>query len=63
MIFLFEIYLADFPNFGIWQKMEQAFSCLEPWVGYSDTLPREHEGIQISVEPIHKRVLFWITIL
>ena len=29
---------ADFPNFGIWTKMNAPFICLEPWLGYSDTV-------------------------
>lgn len=27
----------DFPNFGIWTKINAPFICLEPWLGYSDT--------------------------
>lgn len=27
----------DFPNFGIWTKINAHFICLEPWLGYSDT--------------------------
>lgn len=27
----------DFPNFGIWTKVNAPFICLEPWLGYSDT--------------------------
>jgi galactose mutarotase-like enzyme len=29
--------LHDFPNFGIWTKVNAPFICLEPWAGYSDT--------------------------
>ena len=41
----------DFQNFGIWTKNNAAFICLEPWLGYSDTLNAtgnilEKEGIQ-----------------
>lgn len=41
----------DFPNFGIWTKIGAPFICLEPWVGYSDTLNTngnitEKEGAQ-----------------
>ena len=42
----------DFPNFGIWTKMNAPFVCLEPWMGYSDTMNSsgnilEKEGITI----------------
>jgi galactose mutarotase-like enzyme len=42
----------DFPNFGIWTKINAPFICLEPWVGYSDVLNTtgnilEKEGIQL----------------
>ena len=41
----------DFPNFGIWTKNNAPFICLEPWLGYSDTLNcsgniMDKEGIQ-----------------
>ncbi len=41
----------DFPNFGIWTKVDAPFICLEPWLGYSDTFRAsgniaEKEGIQ-----------------
>lgn len=28
----------DFPNLGIWTKKNAPFICLEPWIGYSDTV-------------------------
>ncbi len=42
----------DFPNFGIWTKDKAPFICLEPWLGYSDTINTkgniiEKEGIQL----------------
>ena len=42
----------DFPNFGIWTKIDAPFICLEPWAGYSDVSNAsgnilEKEGIQI----------------
>lgn len=42
----------DFPNFGIWTKMNAPFICLEPWLGYADTTNSngnifEKEGIQL----------------
>ena len=43
----------DFPNFGIWTKMNAPFICLEPWLGYSDTVNAsgnimEKEAIQFA---------------
>jgi galactose mutarotase-like enzyme len=40
----------DFPNLGIWTKMDAPFICIEPWFGYSDTTESngnlfEKEGI------------------
>lgn len=48
---LFNFRFNDFPNFGIWTKMNAPFICLEPWVGYSDVYNSsghliEKEGIQ-----------------
>lgn len=45
----------DFPNFGIWTKINAPFICLEPWLGYSDTFNSncnlfEKEGIIILEE-------------
>lgn len=42
---------ADFPYFGIWTKTNAPFICLEPWLGYSDTVDAtgnfaEKEAIQ-----------------
>ncbi len=42
----------DFPNFGVWTKNKAAFICLEPWLGYSDSINAtgnilEKEGIQL----------------
>lgn len=31
-------HFSDFENFGIWTKINAPFICLEPWLGYSDTL-------------------------
>ncbi len=28
----------DFPNFGIWTVVNAPFICLEPWLGYADTV-------------------------
>jgi len=48
---LLDFHFEGFPNFGIWTKQNAAFLCLEPWIGYSDTLNsngnfNEKEGIQ-----------------
>jgi galactose mutarotase-like enzyme len=58
----------DFPNFGIWTKINAPFICLEPWVGYSDVLNTtgnilEKEGIQILESNSSKEFNFSITIL
>ena len=42
----------NFPNLGIWTKNKAPFLCIEPWIGYSDTVDStgnilEKEGIQI----------------
>ena len=42
----------DFPNLGIWTKSNAPFLCIEPWLGYSDTIHStgnilEKEGIQL----------------
>jgi hypothetical protein len=49
----------SFPNLGIWTKVGAPFICLEPWLGYSDTLDTngillEKEGIQI-LEPLSSK--------
>ncbi len=42
----------NFPNLGIWTKNNAPFLCIEPWLGYSDTIHSsgniiEKEGIQL----------------
>jgi galactose mutarotase-like enzyme len=42
----------DFPHFGIWTKKNAPFICLEPWLGYADTVNAngnllEKEGMQL----------------
>lgn len=34
---ILEIHFDDFPNLGIWTKLNAQFVCIEPWFGYSDT--------------------------
>ena len=52
---LLQIKFNDFPHFGIWTKKEAPFICLEPWLGYSDTIHSngaflDKEAIQL-IEP------------
>ena len=47
-----KIHFKDFPNLGIWTKINAPFICIEPWFGYSDTTNNsgnitEKEGILI----------------
>lgn len=49
---LLRVRFDDFPNLGIWTKNNAPFLCIEPWVGYSDTVHSsgnilEKEGIQL----------------
>jgi len=58
----------DFPNFGIWTKINAPFICLEPWVGYSDVLNTtgnilEKEGIQLLESNSSKEFKYSIEIL
>jgi galactose mutarotase-like enzyme len=58
----------DFPNFGIWTKMNAPFICLEPWVGYSDTKTAngniiEKESIQLLESNSSTEYSFSIEIL
>lgn len=52
---ILQIDFKDYPNLGIWTKVNAPFICIEPWFGYSDTSANsgeifEKEGIQI-LEP------------
>jgi galactose mutarotase-like enzyme len=58
----------DFPNFGIWTKINAKFICLEPWIGYSDVWNTngklaEKEGIQALDSNASKEYTFSIEIL
>jgi len=49
---LLRVRFDDFPNLGIWTKSNAPFLCIEPWLGYSDTIHStgnilEKEGIQL----------------
>ncbi|NMH26367.1 aldose 1-epimerase family protein [Flavobacterium solisilvae] len=58
----------DFPNFGIWTKINAPFICLEPWIGYADTIDAngnilEKEGIQVLEPKKNDTFTFTISIL
>lgn len=55
---ILNFHFRDFHNFGIWTKLNAPFICLEPWLGYSDTLTNngnllKKEAIQF-VEPLQE---------
>ena len=48
---LLKVLFSDFENLGLWTKPNAKFICIEPWLGYSDTIHSngnllEKEGIQ-----------------
>lgn len=52
---ILKISFSDFENLGIWTKPNAKFICIEPWLGYSDTIHSngnlsEKDGIQIVKE-------------
>jgi galactose mutarotase-like enzyme len=63
-----KIAFEDFENLGIWTKVNASFICLEPWLGYSDTIHSkgtisEKEGIQFVKENAKYECQFSIEIL
>lgn len=47
-----KVHFNDFPSLGIWTKSQAPFICIEPWIGYADTVENngnleEKEGIKI----------------
>ena len=47
-----KVHFDDFPHLGIWTVQNAPFLCIEPWLGYSDTVNAsgniiEKEGIQL----------------
>lgn len=51
---IIKVKFNDFNNLGIWTKKNAPFICIEPWLGYSDTINSsgniiEKEGIQYLV--------------
>lgn len=58
----------DFNNLGIWTKVGAPYICIEPWLGYSDTIHTngnllEKDGIQIVKENTKYECQFSIEIL
>lgn len=58
----------DFPNLGIWTKVDAPFICIEPWLGYSDSINTtsnlyEKDGIQIAKPNTEYLYTFSIEIL
>lgn len=52
---ILKVSFSDFQNLGIWTKVNAPFICIEPWLGYSDTINsngniEEKDGIQIVKE-------------
>lgn len=59
---------CDFPHFGLWTKVGAPFICLEPWLGYADTVAAngnlmEKEGITLLKANSEKEISFSIEIL
>ena len=65
---LLRVQFDDFPNLGIWTKSNAPFLCIEPWLGYSDTVHSsgdilEKEGIQLLEAQKSLKCKFSIEIL
>ena len=50
-----KVHYNDFRSLGIWTKSQAPFICIEPWIGYADTIENngnleDKEGIQILGE-------------
>ena len=65
---LLRVQFDDFPNLGIWTKDNAPFLCIEPWLGYSNTIHSsgnilEKEGIQLLEEKKSFQCNFNIEIL
>ncbi len=64
---ILKVRFEDFPNLGIWTKIDATFICIEPWFGYSDTIEKsgnlfEKEGIQIIAKDGIFKSSFYIEI-
>ena len=65
---ILQVSFADFPNLGLWTKTQAPFICIEPWLGYADTVDAsgvliEKEGIQSLAAGCSKTVQFSTTLL
>ncbi len=65
---ILKVRFDDFPNLGIWTKMDAPFICIEPWFGYSDTTESngnlfEKEGIIVLTTGSTFQAKFSIEIL
>ena len=65
---LLKVAFDDFKSLGIWTKVGAPFICIEPWLGYSDTIHAsgnlmEKEGIQIVLANDRFECQFSIEIL
>lgn len=65
---ILKVSFSDFENLGIWTKVNAPFICIEPWLGYSDTINsngkiEEKDGIQIVKENEQFECSFTIAIL
>jgi galactose mutarotase-like enzyme len=63
-----KVSFADFPNLGLWTKPQAPFICIEPWLGYADTVDasgvlNEKEGIQMLAAQQQKSIQFTTTLL
>jgi galactose mutarotase-like enzyme len=59
---------CDFPHFGLWTKVGAPFVCLEPWLGYADTIAAngnliEKEGITLLEANSEKEISYSIEIV
>jgi len=59
---------CDFPHFGLWTKVAAPFICLEPWLGYADTVTAtgnltEKEGITLLEANSEKEIRFSVEIV
>lgn len=64
---LLQVSFADFPNLGIWTKPQAPFICIEPWLGFADTIDAngiltDKEGIQLLAVGEQKTLVFTTTL-
>lgn len=63
-----KVNFQDFEHLGLWTKFEAPFLCIEPWMGYSDTVSQfgsilDKEAIQILQPFANKNYQYSIEIL